>query len=385
MRSFVHVGGLALLGAALLGAPAHALSGKGLKAQKFLDKYEAGDVEALEKSRAFIDEASGAAKDDAEVWALRGHVYQVYATNRELAQIGFNAWAESLEAYERAAKLDESETWMPTMAPQMAALESANLALLNNDVEARQWDAAYERLGISLRLEVLQGRRVDPERRASTLKLGTLICGTSGKLDEARTHHQALVDDGRWHAPTTMKLARAIEEGEGVDAALAFLAPHQEAHPQDTTLLGAELDMLLEAERVDEAVARLDTVADVLANSVGTLFFLAERYHAAGAREKAVTSWTKVVELDPRHVESLVALANDRIALAEITAKSGGRASTRERNVRTLRSASLRYLEQAREARSGDKEVLGLLAEQYALVGEDEKAAEARAALEKIP
>lgn len=307
----------------LLVAPAVAFGGGGKvgKAVKALDAFAAGDREALDTAREAVDAGLAKAGEDPAAWAVRGRVFLQYVLRPELpAPAGVDPAREAVDSYEKALALGASGAVHAGLASEVPALESAVVAGLLNEVEGKQWATAQERLALALRAramsDTLNGR--DAEREAAVRRLAVQVTAQAGDLAAARSHYETFVSAaGREDPGLAVLVARKLaDKGDG-DGALAFLAPLSAAAPDDERLLRAEVDLMLGLERGADAIHRVDQAWERLATSVSGAFLAAGLYAKAGAEEKARSGWERVLELDPRHLDSLVALAGSLTRLGQ--------------------------------------------------------------------
>lgn len=320
MHAHTALGGLLVV--ALL-TPGCGASKKADKAARLLERFDAGDRKAIHRAEAKSDAAVGTRRgnEDPWAWAIRGRVALRYLAQSDLLP------PEDMEepalvavgAFEHAVELGASGGVHAGLARDVPILESVLIARLRNVVEGRRWQQAESDLALSLRVRTLSeglGRR-SRELETSLQMLAVQITTEVRRLDDAVAHYDALLRASETHDTGLASLvARALASRGRVEDALTFLDPVSLELPDDERLLRAEVDVLQQAGRADEAVGRVERRTSRLSSSTSGCFLLASMYVQLDAESRARDMWAKTLELDPRHFDAHLELGRSLAALA---------------------------------------------------------------------
>ncbi|HHO50403.1 MAG TPA: hypothetical protein ENK18_05900 [Deltaproteobacteria bacterium] len=293
------------------------------KASKALARFEAGDrrsiAKAHSKSEAAVETRRG--NEDPWAWAIRGRVALGYLTHSDLAppEDLEDPAIVAIEAFEHALELGASGGVHAGLSRDVPILESALIARLRNAVEGRSWELAEEELALALRARELSERlgRRDRDREIALQTLAVQVTTEARQLDDAMAHYDAFLHASETHETGLVSLvARALAAQGRVEDALTFLEPASLELPDDERLLRAEVDVLQQAGRLDEAAGRVERRAARLSSSTSGCFLLASMYVQIGATERARDMWAKTLELDPRHFDAHLELGRSLASLA---------------------------------------------------------------------
>ena len=302
-------------------APAQAQSSKLTKAIAAVDAYDGGDRAAIEEAREAINLAASHPKTSklAKTWVLRGHIYLQNVLDPDLGGTSADPTQEVIKAFQKAGELGlEDPADKVSVISDLRVIQSSVQAEVIDKVERRQWAEAYEFLGraMAARDMLISMDAADDHRDAVLLRLAVLITTHHGELEEASKHHRAYLKAGEFDAGISVQLADKLVSAESPDSALLFLRKVRKDHPQDATLLAREVEVLVAAERAEEAETVLDEAAKGMPVGVGPQLLLAKLYAKARAPEKSEAAYREVFGRDPEVEEALVPMA--RFLLAEI-------------------------------------------------------------------
>lgn len=290
------------------------------KADRALAAFEAGDRAAIDTANRAADAAvvSNRYGADPAAWVIRGRVYYTRLVHPDVGG-SIDPAIAAIESFEKAVALGAAGAAHAQLSDLVPALEGHVQSALVNDVEARAWPSAEGRLATALRARLLDERLrgSDPSREAPLRKLAVQITAELGKASEARTHYEAYAEtSGTDDTPLACLVARAMADHGDVEGAITFIGNLSSRYPGDEVLLRTEVELLTVSGRTEEALARVDRALPVLQDSVSGAFLAARLYEAAGAVERARSMWQRVIVLDPRHVDSRIALGRSLTVLA---------------------------------------------------------------------
>jgi tetratricopeptide (TPR) repeat protein len=370
-----------------------AWAGKLTKGEKGLAELEAGDERHLSRTLEFVEKVTSKGQgSDPAAWLLRGRVHQRLMGRSDLP--GVDPLAEALESYEHALSLrPEDALVLAGLTEEVGALEATLTASLVNAVEAREWPAAASLLPQTFRARELDEklRGPTPSREAQLHRLGLQIAASTGQPEQAARHYAEYVSKaGQDDIGLAGMVARAWAEQGDLSSATSFLQPLSERHRSDEILLRTEVDLLVRANRAEEAVRKVEGVWPTLQESVSGAFLAAHLYETAGRPDRSRVAWERVLELDPNHVDARVELGRSLTRQAverrdELRARAEEfeqRRPSRElmtqlKAVSELWSEAERHLVAARELAPGSRPAMEALVALYEakMAGIDEETA----------
>ncbi len=385
--------------------PAHAQTSKVKKATAAIQAFENGDASALDDAREAINLAASHPKTSqiAQTWVLRGHIYLQNVLDPDLGGTSADPTREVLKAFLEAGEIGlEDPDDKAAVISDLRVVQSAVQTEAFDSVERRHWEPAYELLGraMSARDLLISMDADDPRRDVKLLRLAVLITTHTGRLDEARKHHRAFVKAGEFDPSITVQLTDKLADKESPDAALVFIRKMRDDHGDDATLLTKEVEVLLEAERNEEATEVLDAAAADLPEGVGPQLLVAKLYANAGAAEKSEAAYRRVLERDPEVEEALVPMARFILAeIPELEARLAGEALDGEDKPKPLTRAEkeeaeadladkhqaiVQLLAKARETRPEDRDILEMLRDAFEALEDATNTAKITEALENL-
>lgn len=375
----------------LIAAPAHAQNSQVKKARAAYDAYEGGDKAALDDAREAIDRASVHKKtgDLVDVWVLKGRILSAQAvrdgapTSEGLAA-AVGTWSA---AAERGATQEQ-------LAEGLVKLLAATRLVVRDDLESKRFDDAWGKVEAAMKAHAVLTETgwSDPRVEVPLLQLAILSAVRSERIDAATSWFAAWRALDAFEASVAVQVASAIARTKDVDAAVAFLDPLLEERPLDSAMLTRVVELLVEAERPDEAKARLATAAKAEnAGSSGSLLLFGSLQEQVGDDAAARTAYEAALELNPAARDAWLPLARilvDDAAAAQATLDAGSlprkekKALAAEREADLARAVAL--VEQARDAAGGSpgKDVLSAMVVVYGAAGQDEEKAKAEKALQ---
>lgn len=146
---------------------------------------------------------------------------------------------------------------------------------------------------------------LSPTNFSAHTQIGHLLF-KAGELEEAQESYRRAFVLRPGHVPSIIGLSRIAQRLGNYEEALSDLLPLVEKHPDnaDAALLASSL--LSDCERMEEAEAVLARAVAKRGSHVGLLSALARLTRSADHRTRALQSWLKILELEPRNVNAMV-------------------------------------------------------------------------------
>ena len=127
------------------------------------------------------------------------------------------------------------------------------------------------------------------------------IANDLGKFDEAKKHFGYLLDIEEYNKLTVYYLMIQILSGEdkNPEAAYDIIMQGREDYPEDKVLAEYEIQLLLQLNKMDEAMASIQEALKNDPNNAGILLRSGYLKEQAGDSEGALADYKKSVEVDP--------------------------------------------------------------------------------------
>ncbi|MEZ4319247.1 MAG: hypothetical protein R3F61_17170 [Myxococcota bacterium] len=384
---------LILLGTATLfaGSPAYAQAKKVEKAEKTLAKAKAGKPGLYAKAWDMLADAKEdpETRDDAKTWVLLAETAYQFVADPSLSSPVPEPWGVTWKAWDTAIGKGAGDQYAERALEGLATMEATASNQATNAYEAGRVKEAWDELQRAMRCQQLirQVGTLDPARELASLKLALVVATELGKLDEARELHESLGKAGGARTGTTLAVARAIEDGEGVEAAATFLKPFAEASPDDATLFETYAGWLLELKRDDDVRALLTKHADQIGKAPAITLVHAQTWAALRDFPKATEAYEQALKVDGRNQDVLRGFADLSLAVGRDYGKQAAEANAfkERKSLRQKRDEALMkgmtLLQTSRELEPGHLPTLERLHEVYEEVELDD--AEEIAALEQ--
>jgi tetratricopeptide (TPR) repeat protein len=336
---------------------AHGQESQVKKAAAALEQYNNGDADAIHAALAAIEKASLHKKTSPKgsVWVLKGEVLSAIALDGGIPEP--EPIAEAVEAWAQAV---ERGAGKDAIATGLARILSAATLALRDDLEGKRISVAWSRVEAAMKARalLLQVGWSDPLLEVPLLRMGTLVASRAAQLDMGIAWFAELRALGEFDSSAAVQLAAALNGGRDLDAAMAFLGPLLEDRPLEPALLATAVELLVQAEHHDQALALLATAnANKNANSAGSSLLLAKLFRDAGDETTAIAAYERALERNPTANEAWLPLAqlliNDVVRL-QVSIDSGSLTRAEKRKAGTSRADNLTaatdLLERAHEA-----------------------------------
>jgi len=202
-----------------------------------------------------------------------------------------------------------------------------------------------------------------------------------------------------FHKPIVYRiLIQYALEDENVDEALRLVKAGRKANPEDNDLLIQEINIYINAERTEEAIASLEEGVEKNPGDKLLVFNLGILHDRSGNADKAVEYYNKAIEIDPKYYEahySVGAIYYNKASeiLKErnnLPASNGGQFLDQDKAKELMDKAKEQFkqalapFETALETKPDELEVVQPLVRVYELLDMKDKYESTRAKLEKL-
>ncbi|NCG18913.1 MAG: hypothetical protein GWP91_07870 [Rhodobacterales bacterium] len=364
----------------LLAGNAHAQDSQTKKADAAWEAYKGGDGDALSDARAAIDKAivHKTTLHKGSVWVLFGKIItEQTLANGMPSEDDLSAAVEAWQgAVERGAGKD-------AVSEDLLRLIASATQAMTDDLEAKQNDSAWSRATAALACRDLLNKTggSEPRTEANLLQLATIVAVRSGHLDEAQTYFATWSAMGDNEASVAVQLTRALNESKDLETALAFAGPLLKANPADAALLPPVVQMLVTAEKAQDAEKLVNAAAPTASAGAGTDLMLGKLYLEVGNKDQASIYLLQGLERNPNLSEAwlpMASLHHDQ-AKADLAAIDADPAPSRVALNALIKSsnehlqAATTLMEQARAAELADVLTLTSLMAIYDALGDDKR------------
>lgn len=198
------------------------------------------------------------------------------------------------------------------------------------------------------------------------------IANELGKFEEAKKHFGYLLDVEEYNKLTVYYLLVQILSGEEKDpeAAYDIIMQGREDYPEDKVLAEYEIQLLLQLNKMDEAMASIQEALENDPNNAGILLRSGYLKEQAGDMEGALADYKKSVEADPEFydgnyytgallLDKSMKILNELSALPDDEWEAKSQSMGEEANVHY--KEAVKYFEKALEIKPDNAEVMIIL------------------------
>ena len=215
------------------------------------------------------------------------------------------------------------------------------------------------------------------------------------KKEEAKTVMQELMDRN-YDSPDIYRVVANynLEAGDTTHA-MEVLDKAIARYPEDINLLVSKLNIYIAQKKTDKALDMIEKASQLDPNNTDIMFVMGDAYAKAGRQEESEKAYLKIAEIDPSGENAYKAYNNlgamyidkgnvlnkelmDNMKLTEKQYEE----ITKQRN--ELYSKAVPFLEKALAIKSNDKQILRVLKEVYAKLGQYDKSKQIKEQLEKL-
>lgn len=363
-------------------------------------------LQALESINACAADAEWSLKP--KVWFLKGKVNDYIYQDSILTSQQRNAPFEASEAYQKSFGFPNEKFSDAKLAKELLFILGTRM--YNSGVvliQAKDDDNAYryfnevrkiktflDGIGYVKEMDEKNKGILEQTERDATYNAAICLLRLDRKA-EAKTVMQELMDRN-YDSPDIYRIVANynLEAGDTTQA-LEVLDKAIARYPEDINLLVSKLNVFIGQKKTDQALAMIEKAAQLDPNNTDILFVLGDAYAKAGKMEESEKTYLKVAEIDPKgenafkaynnlgamYIDQGNALNKRLLDDAKLTEKQYEQI-TAERNA--IYAKALPHLEKALALKSTDKQILRVLKEVYAKLGQYDKSKQMKEQLEKL-
>jgi tetratricopeptide (TPR) repeat protein len=333
----------------------------------------------LDKAKENIDLATTNPSSNtlAKGWYYKGVIYLDIAGDSVMGPTVENALEISLEAFQKAAELDTKGDFKTEIGQGKSRLAEGFFKQGLEEFEKKQFDkslASFEKLMVLVPGDT------------NVINNAALSAQNAKNFDRSLELYNELLTKG-YDKPFVHQIIAAIYSAEKTDttAALKALERGIAAHPSDNGLRIDQLNIFLNsADRRKEAIASLEEATKLDPANAQLFFALGTLYESGKDLPKAVESYKKAIEINPKYFDALFNLGavyfNEGAEMANEANKIPYNEQKKFEAAKAKYLAkfkeALPYLEKALDESPKDDATLYSLQQLYAKIGDNTKSAE---------
>ncbi len=373
----------------------------GQKKPKINQAENAREKGELGEAKEIIDAAieHEKTKDDGKTWYYRALIYASLDTtsNPQYQNLASDPLAEAMRSFAKADELNKSDNdyyisdAMGIPVTRTQQIQQLWAHYLNKGVESYQNNDAESAAGWFEKTTVVQ-----PEDTTGYIYAASAAQSVE-QWDRALEHYYTLLNDLEYGSKDVYNAVIYIETNinEDPEKALEVVRMAREEYPDDPDFSRAEISMLINMERADEARSKLEAELERDPDNVDLLFTYGVLNDELGDVDAAVEAYNKALAADPNHYNSLYNLAalKTNTALDMIKEKNNlgisaaDKKKGQEMNEKINQSLkeALPLWEKANTLKPGERRTLETMQYIYVQLGQNEKAAAIGEKLEEMP
>ncbi|WP_188465532.1 tetratricopeptide repeat protein [Marivirga lumbricoides] len=254
----------------------------------------------LQEAKQLIDEAAKHEKtmDDGKTWYVRGTIYQALV-NKEYSDENLK---EAVKSYDKVQEMEKEGSNYYTLTDLKIQELWGNF--INKGSEAYS-AADYSAANKAFEKALL----VLPEDTTATLYAG--ISAQQAKDNKTALKYYYRLIDLDYQSEDIYGSIISIEryENQDIDKALEAIKMAQKQFPENDAFEKQEINLLISAERTDEARAKISEAIEKDPTNANLYFNLGYLHEELKQPEKAEQAYKKAVELDPDYLDANYNLA----------------------------------------------------------------------------
>lgn len=331
----------------------------------------------LQEAKELIDEAAEheQTKNDPKTWYTRGTIYQAIFNQDGYSK---DLVVEASKSYDKVFEMVEEGDKYFTLAD--LKVQELWGTFINEGSEAyssKDFETAVTAFDKAL--------LVLPEDTTATLYAGIASQQMQNNDDALKYYYRLL--DLDYHEPDIYGSIISIERysNEDIDKALEVIAMAKEQFPENDDFNKQEINLLITAERVDEAKDKINEAIAREPENANLYFNLGYLYEQLEQPEKAEEAYLKAIEINPEYLD-----ANFNYAVYNYNKAADLFAIARDMDLQTYRKKgkaieeeAVEYLEKAKpyfekslELAPNELPIIETLQTLYTQLGENDKAEE---------
>jgi tetratricopeptide (TPR) repeat protein len=342
--------------------------------------FKKGELEvALEEIQGALEDAE--TKDDPNTSLVKAKILtKSFELDEDMAASTVETGRTALEFFDKAmAMVDGDKTSkigkevykedVPGMPDNLRPFsrETLKIAAFNKAIQTYEEDdfaMSYEFFSLV--------SDIDPTDTTANFNAGYLAYVEVGNSDAAKKHFKRLLEDPDYNKLNTYYFLIQIASSEDQDPeqALNYTLAAREDYPDDKTLSEFEVQLLLQLDRMDEAMASVKAALEGDPNNSGLLLRHGYLMEQSGDLEGALGEYKKAVEADPEFFEGnyytgAIYLDRARSILAEVNNLSDEewevKAPEMSAEAAGLYKDAIPYFTRASELKPDNTEILEIL------------------------
>lgn len=342
----------------------------------------------VEEALQLIEEATkhDKTKDDPKTWFTKGTIHEAMVFDEEGKVKDESQIKNAVDAFEKAKSMDKENGTYAIFSDQR--LEAMWGQFINKGAEAYQaqdYPKAAETFAIASELK--------PQDTTAYL-YGGIAAQQAEMWDDALASYYKLMDLGYDKIDvynSAIYVERAINKDDA--KALEVVQRARKLFPDDSNLMKDEINLLIAADRADEARQKLEAAIAAEPDNANLYYNLAFLNDEVGEKEKAIEQYKKAVEIDPQYFE-----ANFNIAVIHYNTAAEMIKEANDMDLKTYQKQgkaieekaavefkkALPYLEKSHELKPDDETVLQTLQTVYSQLKMNEKVVETSEKLQAL-
>lgn len=250
----------------------------------------------LQEAKQLINEAAEheKTKDDPKTWYTRGTIYQAI-----LNQEGYSEEivVEAAKSYDKVFEMvEENDKYFTLTDLKVQELWGGFINEGSEAYSAQKFEEAVNAFEKAL--------MVLPDDTTATLYAG--IASQQLKDNQTALKYYYRLIDLDYHEPDIYGSIISIERyaNEDMDKALEVVRMAKEQFPENDEFNKQEINLLITAERVDEAKDKINDAIEKEPENANLYFNLGYLYEQLEQPEKAEEAYLKAIEIDPEYLDA---------------------------------------------------------------------------------
>ncbi len=256
------------------------------------------------KAKELIDVAIANEKtiEDAKTWLYYGQIYaQIGAsTDETIASLDDDGLNKALEAYKKAASLDEKNILYLELSSNVLQLANTFYANGVNAYESNVFDKA-----ISLFEKAGNANSIIDVVDTMTIYAAALSASNGHINDVAKVKYAKLIEMGFNNASIYSELASVYKMEEDFEKAEEILAAGRVKFPENNGILIAEINILLGQGRFEEVISKLKKSIELEPENASLYLALGDSYKEVKNTEEAIKYYNQALEINPDYFLAL--------------------------------------------------------------------------------
>lgn len=257
--------------------------------------FKQGDVEAaLNDINAALQDPE--TKDDPETMLLKAKIQtKMFGMDSTNTMSNLEIGKSAIETYNKAFEMAGSDKSSDVGEEVFNTLKNTSFDKALDRYNAEDYEMAYEFFNLA--------GEIDPRDTTVHYNAG-FIANDLGKTEEAKKHFNMLLDVEEYNKINAYYFLVQIQSGDqDPEGAYETVLRGREDYPDDKALAEYEIQLLLQLDKMDEAMASIEEALVNDPENVGILLRSGYLKEQSGDIEGALEDYKKTVEIDPEYYE----------------------------------------------------------------------------------